>query len=49
MITEWLCPHCNCEFYSSNESKDKQHVPCANCGEQVDNHCFEGKQKERDG
>jgi len=46
MVTEWLCPHCGREFYSANESRNKQHVACANCGEQVDNHCFERKFEE---
>ena len=42
MVSEWLCPHCNRNFYSSNEERDKEYVSCANCGEEVANPYFEG-------
>ncbi len=41
MVSEWLCAKCHRKFFSSNESREKEHVTCVNCGAQVKNPYYE--------
>ncbi len=46
MVSEWLCPSCGRKFYSSNESREKKVIDCANCGAQVANPYFQEERGE---